>query len=168
MFMTRSSSVAFLSSNSGCIRSHRAFTLVEVVIAIGIFSFGVVVLFTLLPAGINSVKEGKLQEVATDVLTAVAADMRNTGRSSGLQESPIYGLQPYAASPQVALIDLDAFGAPADPLAENVSEAATLRLRATPRSSENPELVIWHLAIEPVPQSAIPRNLAETVLILGR
>jgi len=130
--------------------------------AIGIVSFGIVVIFALLPTGLNSVKDGKLQEIATDVLALAADDLRNVPRLPTPAESSVYGMIPFATAPEPATVDLNTLGVPAG------SGEATLRLRATPRPSANPDLSIWHLAVEPLPQSASPPPLAETVVVLHR
>lgn len=130
--------------------------------AIGIVSFGIIVLFALLPTGLNSVKDGRLQETATDIVATAADDLRNVQRLPTPAESSVYGLTPFASVPETTTVDLDALGVPAG------SGEATLRLRATPRPSTNPGLAIWHLTVERLPQSDTPVVLAETVVVLQR
>lgn len=144
------------------LRTCRAFSLVEVVLAIGIVAFAFVLILALLPTGLNSVKDGKLQEIATEILSAAESDLRNTPRSSSSAASPIYGFLPYADSPQPATNDFNGFGilAPAT--------NAVMRLKVTPRSSANSRLVVWHLLVEAPPQAQSPAQIAETIVVLPR
>lgn len=50
----------------------------EVTLAIGVVSFAMIIVFGLLPVGLNSSQNSIEQTAANDVLTAVASDMRAT------------------------------------------------------------------------------------------
>lgn len=67
------------------------FSLVEITIAIGIISFALLALLGLLPTGLNTVKASADESIATNILTAVAADVRNIPEDEVVSE--IYGIQ---------------------------------------------------------------------------
>jgi hypothetical protein len=53
-----------------------AFSLVEVVIALGIVTFGIVSIFALLPVGLQLVRESTDESVALGILTMVGSDVQ--------------------------------------------------------------------------------------------
>jgi hypothetical protein len=68
--------------------SDRAFSLVEITLAIGITAFCLLALFGLLPVGLTSNQNAIEQTAAAGWATAVAADLRSTPRSANA--SPFY------------------------------------------------------------------------------
>ena len=75
------------------------FSLVEVVIALGLFAFVLVVMLALLPTGIKSNKASIEDTTAAGILTMLEADLRNTHPSLNGGKSQIFGLPlPYVAS----------------------------------------------------------------------
>ena len=70
----------------------RGFSLVEVVIAIGILSFCLLAIFGLLPVGLSSNKASVEQSGAANIATAIVADLRATPKPPSNPESPQYGL----------------------------------------------------------------------------
>lgn len=74
------------------------FSLVEVTIALAIVAFGMVVLMGLLPTGLNMVKESSDESAASNILSAVSADIRNI--PAGSNNTPIYNI-PVWSSTQV-------------------------------------------------------------------
>ena len=78
----------------------RAFSLVEVTAALGIASFCIIAVFGLLPTGLNSNKAAIEQTAATNLLTAIDADLRaapNTAPGGTAQASPQFGIEIPAA-----------------------------------------------------------------------
>lgn len=73
----------------------RAFSLIEVVIAIGIFAFAVLLIFSLLPVGLTINRESKDESFAINAVAALINDRLSTPASSN---SRIYQL-PSLASP---------------------------------------------------------------------
>jgi uncharacterized protein (TIGR02598 family) len=59
-----------------------AFSLVEVALALGVTSFCLIVLFGLLPTGLNSNQASSEQTGAADILAAVSADLRSTPKAN--------------------------------------------------------------------------------------
>jgi uncharacterized protein (TIGR02598 family) len=56
----------------------RAFSLVEVTLALGVMAFCLIAVFGLLPVGLNSNQAAIQQTRATDILMAVSTDLRST------------------------------------------------------------------------------------------
>jgi uncharacterized protein (TIGR02598 family) len=87
------------------------FSLVEVVIAMGIAAFCLVAMLGLLPSGLKQVKISSEETAATALLAAVVADLRNTGPGTNATNSPIFQIPiPEAgreASPQPIYIAED-------------------------------------------------------------
>jgi uncharacterized protein (TIGR02598 family) len=69
---------------------HLAFSLVEVVLALGIASISMVSILGLLPVGLNSSRSSTAQTGAMNLITAIAADIRAT--SSTASVSPRYSI----------------------------------------------------------------------------
>lgn len=67
------------------------FSLVEVIVAMGIAAFCLVAMIGLIPTGLKQVKISSEQTVATAILAAVASDIRNT--PTGTANSLIYGVE---------------------------------------------------------------------------
>jgi uncharacterized protein (TIGR02598 family) len=70
--------------------SSSAFSLVEVVIAIGVAAFCLVAMLGLIPSGVKSVKAATDQTGATTVLDEVVTDLRTT--PLGGKSSPAFGI----------------------------------------------------------------------------
>lgn len=70
--------------------SSSAFSLVEVVIAIGVAAFCLVAMLGLIPTGVKSVKATTDQTAATTVLDEVVTDLRST--PLGSNSSPRFGI----------------------------------------------------------------------------
>lgn len=79
------------------------FSLVEVVVALGVISIALVSIIALLPVAVKSNKTSAEETFAVGILTAVEMDLRNSASAV----SPIYGL----ASPYVRSGQTLAFGA---------------------------------------------------------
>lgn len=56
----------------------RAFSLIEVTMALGIAVFGIITLFALLPTGLNMTRESSAQSLAVNLLTGLASNIRNS------------------------------------------------------------------------------------------
>ncbi len=79
--------------------SQAGFSLVEVTIALGVVVFCLVTVLGLLAVGINSTHSSTIQTSATNILTAVAADLESTpnaipptAKNSAPVVSPVYGI----------------------------------------------------------------------------
>lgn len=79
------------------IGSGKGFSLVEVVLALGIASFALLTLLALLPAGIKSNQISVSETEAGGILTILEADLRNTHPSAASGRSLLFNLPlPYA------------------------------------------------------------------------
>lgn len=57
----------------------RAFTLVEVVLALGVLTFAVLMLLALVPAGLQTNRDTREESLATNLIAAMVADWRAAG-----------------------------------------------------------------------------------------
>jgi type II secretory pathway pseudopilin PulG len=78
-----------LKGRSGRARCPKAFSLVEVVLALGVATFAILVIVALLPVGIKSTKDSLDETGAVNVLSQVIADRQATPPAS---TSMLYGL----------------------------------------------------------------------------
>jgi uncharacterized protein (TIGR02598 family) len=76
-----------------------AFSLVEVTLALGIAAISLLVIFSLLPIGLQTNQRSIEQTAAVDILSAVVADLRATQR--GIGASPQFNV-PIPANPVLA------------------------------------------------------------------
>lgn len=84
------------------------FSLVEVVLALGLVSFCLVAMLGMLPIGLSQERKSADQMQSLHALTAIASDFKNA--PAGSSESPVYGLpipSVGATSPDRATISLD-------------------------------------------------------------
>jgi uncharacterized protein (TIGR02598 family) len=59
-------------------RTRNAFSLVEVTLALGVAAFSLLVIYSLLPVGLQTNRRAIEQTASVDILSAVAADLRAT------------------------------------------------------------------------------------------
>ena len=81
-------------------RSNCAFSLVEVTLALGIAAFCLIAIFGLMPVGVQTNRNATSQTAATNITTAVVADLRATPKANttstqfgitfGTNPSPLY------------------------------------------------------------------------------
>ena len=71
-------------------RFEKAFTLVEVTLALGVAAFCLLAVFGLLPTGINCNRASVEQTAAASLARAIVADLRSTPRNS--RTSPQYAI----------------------------------------------------------------------------
>jgi uncharacterized protein (TIGR02598 family) len=72
------------------LRATSGFTLVEIVIALGVAAFCLVAMLGLIPTGLKSVRNSVTDTAATEALAAVAADLRDI--QPGSNASPNYNI----------------------------------------------------------------------------
>jgi uncharacterized protein (TIGR02598 family) len=77
-------------------QSNRAFSLVEVTLALGIAAFCLLAVFGLMPVGVQTNRNAISQAAATNIVTAVTADLRATPKNSNtsLQYHITFGTNP--------------------------------------------------------------------------
>ena len=73
-------------------RSHdwRAFSLIEVVLALGVAAFSLIAVFALLPVGVQTHRNATAQTATTGILASVIADLRATPKPPALNTSSQY------------------------------------------------------------------------------
>lgn len=141
-------SPSFLSS---CPRpsAARAFSLVEVTLALGVAAFCLIVMLGLLPAGINANRAGSEQTVATGLAAAVAADLRAAsaqGPRFGFEKATGLQTRYLAEDGTVSAVATTAGAAPSR-YRVSVQCGARNGLEAVPVRI----LVSWPAAADPVP-----------------
>src|SRR5438046_59492 len=86
-------------------KSHSAFSLVEVTLALGVAAFCFVTVAGLLSVGLQTNQRSTSQTVATNIITAVVTDLRNSTRVSLGQSpsgsSPIFGIPVSGSAPPI-------------------------------------------------------------------
>lgn len=81
----------------------KGFSLVEVTIALGIVTFGIVTLFALLPVGLRLVRESTDESIATGIMTMVAAEL--TAELGNTNRTPRFGIDfPFEAGERVGVL----------------------------------------------------------------
>jgi len=136
------------------------FTLAEVVIAVGVITFGLVGVYSLLPAGLRSFQDSKNETLATELLAVAAIDLRATPRTSG-GTSHRFAFQPFLSDPGAHTIPLRANGTTAAS-----REEAEFLLTATPIAAGLPHQVPWRLRVEWPARAEFPTDSVETVVML--
>lgn len=66
----------------------KAFSLVEVALALGVAAFALVAIFGLLPVGINTNYSSIQQTAATNIATAIIADLQNAPNAAAIAANP--------------------------------------------------------------------------------
>lgn len=146
-------------------RGRRAFTLVEVALALGIAAFAIVALMGLLPAGLNTSRDALDEQMATDILLEIESDIRQPPwtRSPASATTPNLKLNlPVTVDPSTE----QTFSQRALPIGEGQStEAPYFRSRIVRRSQPNPAQLAWHVVVEWPAQAPNPANRVETVVV---
>jgi uncharacterized protein (TIGR02598 family) len=116
--------------------SRRAFTLIEVTLALGVAGFCLVSIFGLLPIGINSNQASLEQTVAGNIASSILSDLRSTPVTAtatahyGIQ-LPTTGISTMGPSTSAATIYLAADGSAGTSGAPATSGSAISRYRVT-------------------------------------
>ena len=107
-------------------RTEQGFTLVEVTLALGVAAVSLLVIFSLLPIGLQTNQHSVEQTASVDILSAVAADLRATPR--GIGSSSLFNItipsNPMSGSTSIAPIYFDSAG-------QVVTSPDTARYRVT-------------------------------------
>jgi uncharacterized protein (TIGR02598 family) len=81
--------------------SNTAFSLVEIVIALGVASFSLTSMLGLLPVGLSNTHTATTQTGAMNLMTAISADIRTATSDTSAR----FGINPTATSPQTLYFD---------------------------------------------------------------
>ncbi len=134
-------------------------TLVEVALALGIAAIAIIIIIGLLPAGLSSSKEARSEQTATDILTEIEIEIRQS--SIGQTTTPRLGISlPFQDDDQS-----EAYFTSYGLMTSSGAGDAVYRATITRRNPANPALEAWHIAVEwPVP-AEVPQGFVETVVI---
>lgn len=92
-------------------RTSRAFSLVEVSLALSIIALAMVTLFALLPMALRSNQISTQESRAAFLLTMIEMDMRNSTTLGNQSESPLYGISslhlPYSSKVSLRQVDIN-------------------------------------------------------------
>lgn len=138
-----------------------AFSLVEVVLAVGIVAFGLVAIFALLPTGMVAVQEAKSQDEATDILAVAASELKAAHARQSV--SPILRISfPVATGGETVL--LDRFGA----LVPTGSTSAFYKLTIEPLPSDTFPGPAFHLLVTWPESAQKPQGQVESLIALPK
>jgi len=68
----------------------RAFSMIEVLLALGILSFAVLMILALLPAGLQTNQDTQEESVAVNIVNSIVADWRSVGTTTN--KTPLFAL----------------------------------------------------------------------------
>jgi len=83
------------------LKSNRAFSLVEVTLALGIASFCLIAILGLIPVGLSSTQAALEQTQASNIISAIVTDMKLAPAATVATASPRFGIAIPAASAQM-------------------------------------------------------------------
>lgn len=115
-------------------------SLVEITLALGIVAFAFTVILGLLPVGMATLREGRMEEAATDILSTVATDMRATPATEA--NSPVFGIPVQGGSPEDASRFFDESGA-----IVQSSQEAVFQLDVVPQPGGDRAVRVWRLRV---------------------
>lgn len=142
----------------------RAFSLVEVVLAIGITAFALIAILGLLPVGLNTMRESVDEMVATGILTAVEADLRNVPEDES--NSPLYGVPVWsAASTTEWQRFLDRNG---HPVAERQEADYVMVCTLYPPEEDVSDCLRIHVKVAWPGRAAVPTGSVETLVAIAQ
>lgn len=125
------------------LRSHSpaGFSLVEIVLALGVAAFCLIAVLGMLPVGLKTQQAGIQQTTANEVISEIAADLRAAARLPPGQVSKQFGLKGYwatANTPDVLYFTNEgentgnAYSGPVSPVPTGAVFMATITYRAPP------------------------------------
>jgi uncharacterized protein (TIGR02598 family) len=130
-------------------RNRRAFSLVEVTLALGIAAFCLIAVFGLMPVGVQTNRNATSQTAATSILSDVIADMRATPKTTSI--STQYGIA--FSTNSTTTLYFDGQGQFATSLGANSRYRLTVTIPtnpAGPNSATFADLkVTWPAAVDP-------------------
>lgn len=118
-----------LHSQPSTLHQSRAFSLVEVTLALGVAAFALVAIFGLLPVGLTSNQNSVEQTAAAGVASSLVADLRATPSAS--TSSPRFLIPIPATGTSTATLFLKEDGTISGAVNANASPALNPRYRAT-------------------------------------
>lgn len=151
---------------------HNAFSLVEVSLALGVAAFCLVAVFGLLPTGLNTNRASIEQTAATNLQTAIAADLRtvpNPPPGGTAQSSAEFGIRIPASGDGAASSTI--FVAENGQAVKVASDARYLvSISITPPAAGSKQATLVHLLLTWPPTASIANTTGsvESVIALDR
>jgi uncharacterized protein (TIGR02598 family) len=153
----------------------RAFSLTEVVIAIGVAAFCLIAIFGMIPAGLNSNQASLRETLSASLTSAIVSDLRATPVAAAPATSSIYRITlPSAGSSATTAFFLNEDGATNDlndPAVPPTYRAAVVVTSPTNRSASTARIFLSWPALASPSASGLPTNFTdsfETVVGLDR
>jgi len=147
-------------------RNRRAFSLVEVTLALGIAAFCLIAVFGLMPVGVQTNRNATSQTAATSILSDVIADMRATPKTTSI--STQYGIA--FSTNSTTTLYFDGQGQFATSLGANSRYRLTVTIPtnpAGPNSATFADLkVTWPAAVDPT--TTTPGGSSEMFAAMSR
>jgi Tfp pilus assembly protein PilV len=149
------------------------FSLVEVTLALGVVVFCLVTILGLLAIGINSTQVSTVQTSATNILTAVVADLQSTPNpvpKGSAQASLVYGISLPAVGAGASTTPTTIYiGEDGKPSATASGALYRLSVWTTPPTTTKQETLVRLLITWPVPAAYTnPQGYIESVVALNR
>lgn len=136
-----------------------AMTLVEVTVALGIAAFAIIIVIGLLPTGISSLREARAEQTATDILTEIEIEIRQSSQDQNF--TPRLEMMLPSAGGLATKTFFDSHGL----VTPESSGNAVYRATITRRNPTNPALEAWHIALDWPVLAEVPQGSVEAVLI---
>jgi type II secretory pathway pseudopilin PulG len=152
-------------------RSHCAFSLVELTLALGIAAFCLIAVFGLVPVGVQTNRNATSQTAATNILSSVVSDIRASPKGTGA--SVQYGIR--RSKGNITTVCFDGQGVSTPPQPSNApcpggNSRYRLYVRIYPIGAQLPYLasyaylkVVWPAAVDPLSPTITPSGSVETV-----
>lgn len=138
------------------------FSLVEIVIAVGIVGFCLIPLLALLPAGLKAVKNSSHETTAVNIISSVAADM---GNATFTNNSSIYDI-PVLPPPADQTSNVRYFDWTGAPLASAAEAGFKLVLTFNSADASLGRFRSWQSRITWPASAPDPEGTVETLLVL--
>jgi len=150
------------SVSSHCRFAQSGFSLVEVVLAVGIVAFAFVAILGLLPAGMNQFRQTIDNTVSAEIAHRVITDAQQTDFDTLIDKADVPSEQSsnsYFAfrAPKVGQPEFRYFDERGE---EVVPLSATGRLDPSALSDDERARVVYHVLVRVMPQSPVPETLA--------
>lgn len=113
-------------------RKLRGFSLVEVILALGIATFALVILLALLPMGANRNRETTEESLTSNLLGAIVADVRNSPTN---QPSALFGITPHPRTVTASRTNIYWLSADGLPMTSSLSAHYRLEVQMIPTNN---------------------------------
>jgi uncharacterized protein (TIGR02598 family) len=144
-------------------KTHAGFSLVEVVIALGVAAVGLIPIFGMLPIGIDNTHTANVQTGAMNLITSIAADIRATPPATGI--SPQFSINTTGTSGQT--LYFNEAGVSSTSLSQLTFPRYKALIQAVPQLSGSNATVIDRITISWPPQASATTALGSVVVVVS-